>query len=712
MYFAHISKDKTREQSIPDHLRGTAELAGHFSGVFGCREWGYGCGMMHDIGKYSDKFQMRLQGGSRTDHATAGAKELYLRKNILASYCVAGHHSGLPDGGSDGDCAGEPTLKGRMKKELEDYRAFQNEIEIPAFPNPPIKPFGKFGFSASFFIRMIFSCLVDADFLDTEGFMSDKPVPRGGGEAMEVLYQRLKAYISHWLDVKERETVNGRRSEILKACLEKGTQRRGLFQLTVPTGGGKTVSSLAFALEHARTHGHSRIIYVIPYTSIIEQNAAVMKEILGNESVLEDHCNAVVEQEEELRSSQLAAENWDRPVVITTNVQFFESLFANKTSKCRKLHNIANSIIIFDEAQMLPVNYLKPCIRAITELVGNYCCSAVLCTATQPSLTCFFPGDMIPMEICPDRKGQYEFFKRTEIQYGGNWSEDELLEKLRNEKQALCILNNRLRAQKLYEALKSEGTYHLSTLMYPKHRKKLMKEMKLRLKNGETCRLIATSLVEAGVDFDFRAVYRELAGIDSVIQAAGRCNREGKRRIEESRTIAFTLEESETIHLPSELKLPISIARQIVEKYEDLASPEAIQEYFNSLYHYKGDTGLDVKDIVGTLEDAGRSLMFPFASVARNFHIIEGETVTILIDREQEAGELVRRIRSGEHSRRLLREVGHYCVSVYQNDFGKLQGSGLLEPMDFGLYRLRGSSQYSEEKGLVLNIERGDAVIW
>lgn len=557
MYLAHISKDKVREQSIKDHLRGTAELAGQFSDVFGCKEWGYGCGMVHDIGKYSDKFQLRLKGGSRTDHATAGARELYKRKNILASYCVAGHHSGLPDGGSDGDSAGEPTLKGRMKKELEDYGAFLDEVEIPEFTNPPLKPFGKFGFSASFFIRMVFSCLVDADFLDTEGFMAVEPVPRGGSESMEVLNQRLNKHIAKWIDVKDRGTVNGRRTEILKACMEKGSERRRMFQLTVPTGGGKTVSSLAFALNHARTHGLSRIIYVIPYTSIIEQNASVLKKILGNGTVLEDHCNAVVEQEEELRPSQLAAENWDRPVVITTNVQFFESLFSNKTSKCRKLHNIANSIIIFDEAQMLPVNYLKPCIRAITELVGNYRCSAVMCTATQPSLTGFFPESMAPIEICPDREGQYEFFKRTEIQYGGNWSEEELLDKLKNEQQALCILNNRLRAQRLYEALKGEGTYHLSTLMYPKHRKKLMKEIKMRLKNGEACRLVATSLVEAGVDFDFQTVYRELAGLDSVIQAAGRCNREGERKKEECHTITFTLEQSESIHLPSELKLPI-----------------------------------------------------------------------------------------------------------------------------------------------------------
>lgn len=711
MYLAHISEDKKRQQSILDHLQGAANLSSDFAEAFGCSQWGYGCGLIHDIGKYSDRFQKRLLGGPITDHATAGAQELYKRHNCMAAYCVAGHHAGLPDGGTIGDSGGEATLQGRMKKTLEAYQAFGEEIDFPEFLVPPLKQLGKGGFSASFFIRMLFSCLVDADFLDTEAFMSEEPVPRGGFDSIDLLYERLQGYVEPWLKNEDRATVNGRRTSILKTCFEKGEKSQGIFQLTVPTGGGKTIASLAFALKHARKHGLRRIIYVIPYTSIIEQNAKIFKDILGEQNVLEDHCNVVYEDEEELKAAQLATENWDRPVIVTTNVQFFESLFANKTSKCRKLHNIAESVVIFDEAQMLPVKYLKPCVRAISELACNYHSTAVLCTATQPSLQEFFPESMQPSEICQDIKEEYEFFRRTSIRKIGEISEEELLGDLENRNQVLCILNSRRRVQRIYEALKGEGTYHLSTFMYPKHRKRLLTEIRERLKAGKTCRLIATSLVEAGVDFDFQTVYRELAGIDSVIQAAGRCNREGKRKKDDCETIVFTLNQSEDIRIPSELKLPIAVAEQIAEKYEDISSLEAIHEYFKRLYLYKGD-GLDSKDIVEQFEQGSRSLLFPFASAAEQFHIIESNIKTILVDREPEAAEIVRRIRWGEHSRQLIRDVGQYCVSLYEGDFNSLNGAGRLEALELDFYRLRNQEQYSEEMGVVIDVSRGEAVIF
>ena len=579
-YYAHISEDKTRKQTVKDHLTGTARRSELFAEAFRCGAWGYGCGVLHDIGKYSQGFRKRLEGGSITDHATAGAQEmmrLYAGSNPLAAYCAAycisGHHSGLLDGGRTGDTAGEATLQGRLKKQLEDYSPYKNEVEMPDFPGLPLRQIGKGGFGLSFFIRMLFSCLVDGDYLDTEQFMLGQDAGRGDYDCMDVLLRRLESHVESWLSNDDLTSVNGRRTAILKACLQAGRRRQGLYQLTVPTGGGKTVSSLGFALRHAAEHGLERIIYVIPYTSIIEQNAQVFKEILGKKNVLENHCNVTYEDKEsgkELKMEQLAAENWDKPVVVTTNVRFFESLYACRSSECRKLHNIANSVIIFDEAQMLPVKYLMPCIRAISELICNYHCTAVICTATQPSLQPFFPAKMQELkaeELCPDVKGQ----------------------------QVLCILNSRKRVQRVCDSIDSRGTYHLSTLMYPKHRKEILKEIRSRLSSGEPCRLISTSLVEAGVDFDFPAVYRELAGIDSVIQAAGRCNREGKRDPEECMTQVFTLEEEEDIHIPRELKLPISVAGQIAQKYEDISSPEAIGEYFTRLYRYKGD-GLDAKD--------------------------------------------------------------------------------------------------------------------
>lgn len=712
MYLAHISEDKTRKQTISEHLRGTAELAAAFSDVFHCREWGYGCGMLHDIGKYSAKFQRRLEGGPITDHATAGAKELYKLKKYPAAYCIAGHHCGLLNGGSAADVGGEATFRGRMQKELEDYQPYLEEIQIPEFPPIPLKQLGKGGFSMAFFIRMLFSCLVDADYLDTEAFMTEGTVQRGSGDDMTVLFDRLYRHIEPWLENHEPDTVNGKRTAILQACLEAGKKERGLYQLTVPTGGGKTVSSLAFGLKHAMEHRLDRIIYVIPYTSIIEQNARIFKDILGNDNVLEDHCNVNYEDVEELKKIQLAAENWDCPVVVTTNVQFFESLFACKTSKCRKLHNIANSVLVFDEAQMLPVNYIRPCIQAISELVYNYKCTAVLCTATQPALYSFFPTQLKPREICPDVKKQYEFFRRTVLVHAGELTEPELVTQLKKHNQCLCILNNRKRVQQIFQALQEEeGVFHLSTFMYPKHRKRLLKEIKERLLSGQPCRLIATSLVEAGVDFDFQTVYRELAGIDSVIQAAGRCNREGKRAKEDCKTIVFTLEKTEGYKIPQALKQPIAVAGQILEKYEDIASLEAIEAYFEQLYYYKGE-GLDTKEIIRQFEDGAKSLMFPFAEVARSFRLIENDTRSILIHKEAEAKAVAERISRGECSRQLVRDAGQYCINIYDNDFEALYAAGMLKALPMDFYLLQNPEQYTEEMGLIINAERGDAVIF
>ena len=417
-------------------MEGTAERAGNFAEKFGKREWGYCCGMLHDIGKYSKEFQKKIQENTndKVDHATAGAqvcKELGGYYPIL-SYCIAGHHAGLPD---YGNTAISSSLCGRWKKKICDYQDYKDEVEIPDLDTEPItfKEDRNMDFSLGTFIRMLYSCLVDADFLDTESFMKNGDTGRNSGETMVTLQNRLKNHISEWLKNTDADTINGRRTEILSHCIKEGKQKEGIFRLTVPTGGGKTVASLAFALEHAVKNHKDRIIYVIPYTSIIEQNAQVFREILGEENVLENHYNVDYESSEEFKPMQLASENWDKPVVVTTNVQFFESLFANKSSKCRKIHNIANSVVIFDEAQMLPMDYLKPCIAMLQELVDSYSVSIVLCTATQPALDSFFSKNELIKELCPRMEEQFLFFKRVNYQNLGRIREDDLLEKLKKE---------------------------------------------------------------------------------------------------------------------------------------------------------------------------------------------------------------------------------------------------------------------------------------
>lgn len=711
IYLAHISDDKKREQTIKQHALGTARLAGAFASAFDCYDWGYGCGIMHDLGKYSDSFQRRLRGGPITDHATAGAQELYKRKNFLAAYCTAGHHSGLLDGAIKVGEPGGATLWGRLTKTVEDYSAFKQELEIPPFSKPPLKVLGTGGFSVSFFVKMLFSCLVDADYLDTESFMLDGQAQRGGYDSLDVLYERLYQTIEPWLKNEERDTVNGHRTQILRHCLDAGGWEQGIYQLSVPTGGGKTISSLAFALAHARKHHLERVIYVIPYTSIIEQNAQVFKDILGDKNVLEHHSNATFECEEEYDRWRFAAENWDCPIVVTTNVQFFESLFANRPSKCRKLHNIAKSVIIFDEAQMLPVDYLKPCARAIAELAKNYHCTPVLCTATQPDLKQFFPKELQMKELCPDRDGQYHFFKRTSIEKIGQLTEEELIGRLSRETQVLCILNSRKLVQRVYTELRGEGTYHLSTLMYPADRKRLIQEIRERLQSGKSCRLIATSLVEAGVDFDFETVFREQAGIDSVIQAAGRCNREGKRAPELCKTYVFTMCPVEDVRIPSALELPISVGASVTDKFADISSLEAIHQYFGELYRHRGES-LDKKQIVSMFEAGYRSCSFPFKTAADLFRLIEQKTMTILVDLEPEAQDCVRRLRQGECSRQLMRDAGMYCVNIFEKQFTALMGAGKLEQLTEDFYLLRNNREYDREMGLVIESSRGDGIIY
>ncbi len=720
-YIAHINENG-EEQTIKAHLEGTGKLAAEFAEAFDCGEWGYACGKLHDIGKYSDGFQKRIQAdGQKVDHATAGAQLCWDMGGFykFLAYCIAGHHAGLPDTGECTDLGTAGTIQGRVKKKIENYQAFAQEIEVPALSKPPFQP--KKGDNPdlimSVFIRMLYSCLVDADFLDTEYFMKGGECERDSGAPMEDLLEKLMSHISSWLTNEGDETVNGRRTEILKNCLEKGQMDRGLFRLTVPTGGGKTVASLAFALRHAVENKLDHIIYVIPYTSIIEQNAKVFSDILGRENVLEDHCNVNYdagdkdrnkEEDEQLKALQLATENWDKPIIVTTNVQFFESLYGNKSTKCRKLHNIANSVVIFDEAQMLPNDYLKPCIAIMEQLVSYYRTSIVLCTATQPALQKLFSGDFNPIELCPRMEEQFDFFKRVTMKNLERISEDELVESLLHEKQALCILNTKKRVQNVYKRLAGEGAFHLSTAMYPVHRKRVLELIRKRLSAGEKCIVISTSLVEAGVDLDFCAVYRELAGIDSIIQAAGRCNREGKKAAESSVTYMFQLDEN--AYIPGQ-RQQIATTKALLDECPDISSLDSIQKYFEMLYHFQGES-LDKKNILSQFK-GGR---FSFAKVGKEFKLIEENTMTIFVNKEERADNILKEIQKRGATKSLMREAGQYCINVYEGIFDRLNAAGMLQPVSEDLkedfFVLRSLEEYTEEMGLSLDIEYGRAVMF
>lgn len=710
-YLAHKSNDG-REQLLLEHLLGTAALSSRFASALGLENVGYYIGLYHDIGKYSSGFQNRiLYEGAKVDHSSAGAKEI-MRRLPLGSFCIAGHHGGLMNKGSKISLE-DGTLFSRLGKELTgrlDYSEFQKEPKLVIRSSDMQEQVQRFcgndAFSTMFLTRILFSCLVDADFLDTENFMSNGSVSRGGFDSLEVLYKRYIDCIEKFKPAKNE--LNTKRCEILDECLEAADGNEGLYTLTVPTGGGKTIASLGFALKHAVIYRKARLIYVIPYTSIIEQTADVFKSIVGAENVLEHHMNVDYDVNEELTEYQiernkLATENWEAPIIVTTNVQFFESLFSNKVSRSRKLHNIVNSVIVFDEAQMLPNDFLKPCVKSIEELVVKYGVTAVLCTATQPSLGPLFSPNIRLKEICKDVDALYEFFKRVTYKQEEYRSIDDLVDSLNSTKRVLCIVNSKKVAQDILEKLDKECRYHLSTFMCPNHRRRVLGEIKRLMgdKNYDgPCRVVATSLVEAGVDLDFPEVYRELAGLDNIIQAAGRCNREGKRACRDSFIHVFRLKD-ENIAPPRFIRLPIEVTKSVRLKYEDIASVEAIKEYFDELHILKGE-GLDSKNIL-TRSDKS----FPFKDIANDFVLIGNSGKSILIPYDDESKVLLSQLKAGVRNRNLLRSVGQYVVNVYDNQFQKLTGQGALEVIDENICVLLDLERYDGERGLIIDMDDG-----
>ena len=714
---AHIREDGA-EQTLEEHLQGTARLAEQFANAFQAGDFGRQAGGIHDHGKSSREFQNRLRGDSKpVNHSDAGAQMLFQKGSDISAICVAGHHSGLPNWGAGADPAGASTFQGRMKR--RDLPACLPKPQLPLELTPPPLPESYRGpmnrLEKSFFIRMLYSCLTDADFLDTERFMQGDSVLRQPGDSIPVLNQKLDRYLEEQGFLKPGKEINQKRAAILRQCLEGGSQAPGLFSLTVPTGGGKTVSSLAFALRHAAAYGKKRVIYVIPYCSIIDQTAGKFREILGSENVLEHHSGVIYEKEggseQDWEDSckhpmALATENWDKPVIVTTMVQFFESLYAARSSRCRKLHNIANSVVVFDEAQMMPVQHLRPCVMAIAQLVQHFSVTAVLCTATQPSLNRMFQ-EMAPdwkiRELCADTLSLYRSFRRVTFQMEPvPLSCLELAGRLMEHHQVLCIVNTRKAAQRVYQQLSGEGNYHLSTYLYPAQRQKLIQEIRDRLAEGLPCRVVSTSLIEAGVDVDFPAVYREQAGLDSILQAAGRCNREGGHSPEESIVTVFTLED---VGDNKSIQPNLEAFRQVAADSDELEHPDTIRWYFNLLFYQVGEDALDQEGIL----KLSRSKKLPFREMEQKFHLIDENTKTVYIPLE-EGEELVERLRGGEVNRNLFRQLGRYGVSVYPYQFQALYQAGDIELLTENAAILVNLSLYHRETGLSPQAEEGKGI--
>lgn len=684
-YYAHVrpvregDSETIQYQSVAEHQQGTAALCSAFADAFGAGREGELAGLAHDMGKCTPGFQERLlYGGAKVDHSTAGAIACAQRGQAFVAGCVAGHHGGLPDFGNQGaDQPGTPTLIGRIKKGIAGRyleSCGDNGVSLPMCP--PNKALGKSKLTDSYWTRMLYSCLVDADFLDTEAFMQGER-GRGGYDTLETLLHRLEQYIAPWQNPTTE--VNRVRCEILNTCRQAGDGPKGLYTLTVPTGGGKTISSLAFALRHAVAHHMQRVVYVIPYTSIIDQNAQVFQKVLGTGNVLEHHSGISFEltdgaPPEDVRKA-LAVENWDMPVVVTTAVQFFESLYANRSSSCRKLHNLANSVVVLDEAQMIPLPHLHPCVAAVASLAEQFGATVVLCTATQPVLNdllaTYAPHHTIT-EICPQKDELYKRLQRVSFRQEGVLEDEALAQRLTSYDQVLCVVNSRKAAQQLFSMLPPEGGYHLSTLMVPAQRQAMLSEIRTRLERGLPCRVVSTSLIEAGVDVDFPVVYRELAGLDSILQAAGRCNREGRRSSAESCVVVF----ERTQLPPNMLQTAIGATHDALEGGQNLDDPRTMERYFRALRAYK-DKAIDKYGVVQAFERGIDGCDFPFRTVAEHFHLIDNNTYTVYVP-WGEGEELIRQLRNGVCSKALYRALGRYAVAVYDKQYAALDAAGAL----------------------------------
>ena len=692
-FYAHsgASEDREHWHRLSEHLDGTGVRAAGFLDVIGGADIGRVAGLLHDLGKYTQEFQARLSGGhQRVNHSTAGAQMAMDRygKHLgkMLAFCIAGHHAGLSNGVN-----GEQTtaLEARLEEKVPaPDPIWEQEIALPIdLPPPRLKPRDRntAGFCAAFFIRMLFSALVDADYLDTDEYfagLQGAPKPHGQHPTLAELRDRLNAHIERLAAGAKVGPVNDLRQEVLAHARGKAAEPTGLFTLTVPTGGGKTLTSLAFALDHAQRHDLARVIYVIPYMSIIEQTAAVFREALRRDAaeeldfVIEHHSTFDEERigkREAREKLRLAMENWDAPIIVTTAVQFFESLFSNRPSRCRKLHNIANSVVILDEAQTLPLQYLRPCVAALDELTRNWRTSAVLCTATQPALAKsngFVGGFENVRELAPEPKRLYRALKRTRIRHEGRLDDAALAERMRESQQSLCIVNTRRHARELYERMAdAEGAAHLTTLMCARHRREKLDVVRERLRNGAPVRLVATSLVEAGVDLDFRVVWRAEAGLESIIQAAGRCNREG--RAEMGDVFVFKPSEEEEHKPPPEIGQFADAARDVMQSHlEDPMSLDAINEYFRRLYWLRGDDALDAKSILRLLRERGRSLDFPFETIAREFRLIETAMVPVIVPwcgtdgRDGAVKRLLEKLRWVERPGRIAQQLQPYVVQV------------------------------------------------
>lgn len=719
-YIAHINEYSGQVQSVKEHSENTARLCREFS-VPELENFMYALGLQHDIGKYQQSFQKRIRGANvRVEHSGCGAlaaKEQYpVPMGLMMAYCIAGHHSGIPDGGFTNDTAGMATLAGRLKRNFEDFSIYKNDLKFPEvhfndwlvflirdFEQCPELLIDKF----AFLTRYAFSCLVDADSMDTADFCKEKELPKkiqaNFGACLEKVNRKFNSFVC---ETELQKT----RSLLQEQAFTRAQEDGEIYLLNMPTGSGKTLASVKVALEKAIAGRKKRIIYVIPYNSIIEQTAEVFGDLFGDDMEILRHQSTFSYEDAEnvsedyRESAKTAMENWDAPFIITTAVQFFESVYSNKRGKLRKMHNMVDSILIFDEAHLMPQEYLQPCLQAIAFLTRYLHSEAVFLTATMPDYRRLIQAYALPdaniIDLIEDRS-QFKQFQKCRYTYLREIDSISLFSHAHNFPSKLIIVNKKATARKLYQEC-SGLKFHLSTYMTSLDRIRVLGDIRAELRRLEEdypnlenvpeerrITIISTSLIEAGVDLDVHTVYRETAGLDNILQAGGRCNREGKRAVAD--VFIFDLAD-EMKKGPEDEKR--SIARGLMDSYPDISDSKCIEEYYNRLYFMKAE-----QIQKNTMHREGSRLeSIPFKSYAEKFEIIESRTFSLVVPEDEHSRKMVETLRYTKAGN--IRKLQKYCCSIQRWELEDLIRQHAVEDFGTGIYCLINTDYYDKELGI------------
>lgn len=721
-YIAHINEYTDAIQTVQQHSFQTAVLCREYA-IPAFKDFLYVVGLLHDIGKYMDEFQKRIRGAQiRVEHSMCGAiaaGELFPNvMGLMIQFCIAGHHSGLPDAGFPNDTAELGTLYGRLKREFSDYSEYKRELEIPSVDFGAWTEFvagdcrkdqelqiDKF----AFLTRYAFSCLVDADSTDTADFCREEERPRALRSDFQACLDRVNARLSAFVC---RTNLQKARSALQAQAFRNADRDAEIYLLNMPTGSGKTLASVKIALERALAGKKKRIIYVIPYNSIIDQTVDVFEglfggglEILRHQSTF-SYEDAEDQDEDYRKAATLAAENWDAPFIVTTAVQFFESVYANKRGKLRKLHNMADSILVFDEAHLMPQNYLQPCLQSIAFITRYLDSEAIFLTATMPDFENLIhkyalPGSKI-FNLIQDTL-LFGEFQKCRYEYIGEVEADALLEKSSQSPSSLVIVNSKKAARQLFRECSTGKKYHLSTYMTPYDRKRILQEIREELNRLEKdyptyeavpkerrITIIATSLIEAGVDLDVYTVFRERSGLDSILQAGGRCNREGRRATADVFVFDFA---DHTRRATVEEKG--NLAKGLLEKYADISEPSCIAEYYDTLYFMKQEE--IQKNAMHEICTNIKRL--PFKEYAEKFELIDSKTVSVVVVRDEKSRDLIEHLRYTKSVN--TRMLQNYVCTVYQKELEDLIKQHVVEDYGTGVYCLTNLDYYDEQIGIL-----------